>query len=112
MRLFFAGFVAYARRLLRPAKEPMNSVAGIAITSFLVGLSGAMMPGPVLTVTIGETAARLRPDDWYGSMSLALAMGRRLLTDRTYRGLVTTCAVLLLGFSLYFGDAGVHHLLT
>lgn len=38
----------------------MDSVAGIAITSFLVGLSGAMMPGPVLTVTIGETARRLR----------------------------------------------------
>jgi threonine/homoserine/homoserine lactone efflux protein len=30
------------------------------MTSFLVGLSGAMMPGPVLTVTIGETAVRLR----------------------------------------------------
>jgi threonine/homoserine/homoserine lactone efflux protein len=248
LRLFFAGFVAYARRLLRPGKEPMNSVAGIAITSFLVGLSGAMMPGPVLTVTIGETAARLRPDDpgairraqargalagplivlghgilevllvagivlglgkllvlgpvigtiallggavlmwmawgmfksveslslrsgpegerrrhlvlagllttlsnpywiiwwatiglsyiaislrlglaglfsfyighilsdlfWYGSVSLALAMGRRLLTDRTYRGLVTTCAVLLLGFGLYFGYAGVRYLLA
>ncbi len=38
----------------------MDSVAGIAITSFIVGLSGAMMPGPVLTVTIGEAAARLR----------------------------------------------------
>jgi threonine/homoserine/homoserine lactone efflux protein len=226
----------------------MNSVAGIAITSFLVGLSGAMMPGPVLTVTIGETAARLRPDGpgangraqargalagplivlghgilevllvagivlglgkllvlgpvigaiallggavlmwmawgtfksvgslslrtgpkgearrhlvlagllttlsnpywiiwwatiglsyiaislrlglagllsfyighilsdlfWYGSVSLTLAMGRRLLTDRTYRGLVTACAVLLLGFGLYFGYAGVRYLLA
>ncbi len=38
----------------------MNSTIGIALTSFLVGLSGAMMPGPVLTVTVGETAARLR----------------------------------------------------
>jgi len=226
----------------------MNSVASIAITSFLVGLSGAMMPGPVLTVTIGETAARLRPDDpgaigraqargalagplivlghgilevllvagivlglgkllvlgpvigtiallggavlmwmawgmfksvgslslrtgprggrrrhlvlaglvttlsnpywiiwwatiglsyiaislrlglagllsfyighilsdlfWYGSVSLTLAMGHRLLTDRTYRGLVTACAVLLLGFGLYFGYAGVRYLLA
>lgn len=226
----------------------MDSVAGIAVTSFLVGLSGAMMPGPVLTVTIGETAARLRPDTpglngraqvrgalagplivlghgilevllvaavvlglgrlltlgavigtvallggavltwmawgmwkslsslslrsgpqpeqrrhpilagllttlsnpywiiwwatiglsyiaislklgltglvafyighilsdlfWYGSVSLSLAMGRRLLTDRTYRGLVTACAVLLLGFGLYFGYAGVRYLLA
>ena len=226
----------------------MDSVAGIAITSFLVGLSGAMMPGPVLTVTIGETAARLRGDIpgenlrtrtrgalagplivlghgileillvmgvvlglgkllvlgpvigtiallggavllwmawgmlrsvrslslhgttagedrrhpvlagilttlcnpywiiwwatiglsyialslrlgliglisfyighilsdllWYGSVSLTLALGRGLLTDRTYRGLVTACAVLLLGFGLYFGYAGVRYLLA
>lgn len=38
----------------------METTLGIALTSFLVGLSGAMMPGPVLTITIGETAARLR----------------------------------------------------
>jgi len=41
----------------------MDSLGGIAITSFLVGLSGAMMPGPVLTVTIGETARRLRGEE-------------------------------------------------
>lgn len=40
----------------------VETAVGIALTSFLVGLSGAMMPGPVLTITIGETAARLRPD--------------------------------------------------
>jgi threonine/homoserine/homoserine lactone efflux protein len=231
----------------------MDSVAGIAVTSFLVGLSGAMMPGPVLTVTIGETAARLRPGlpgagrdtelrrarrrgalagplivlghgmlevllvlgvvlglgrllvlepvigtialvggavllwmawgmlrgikglslhgkaaaerggrpilagilttlanpywilwwatiglsyialsmrlgpiglvsfyaghilsdlAWYGSVSLTLAMGGRLLTDRTYRGLVAACAILLVGFGLYFGYAGVRYLLA
>ena len=38
----------------------MDTPTGIAVTSFLVGLSGAMMPGPVLTVTIGEAAARLK----------------------------------------------------
>jgi threonine/homoserine/homoserine lactone efflux protein len=38
----------------------VDSLAGIGITSFLVGLSGALMPGPVLSITIGETAARLR----------------------------------------------------
>jgi threonine/homoserine/homoserine lactone efflux protein len=41
----------------------MENTIGIAVTSFLVGLSGAMMPGPVLTVTIGETAARLKRGD-------------------------------------------------
>ena len=44
----------------------MDSTYSIAVTSFLVGLSGAMMPGPVLTVTVGETAARLRGDSASG----------------------------------------------
>jgi hypothetical protein len=35
-----------------------------------------------------------------------------LLTDRTSRGLVTACTVLLPGFVLYFGDAGVRDLLA
>jgi threonine/homoserine/homoserine lactone efflux protein len=39
----------------------VETAVGIALTSFLVGLSGAMMPGPVLTITIGENVARLRP---------------------------------------------------
>jgi threonine/homoserine/homoserine lactone efflux protein len=238
----------------------VDSAIGIAVTSFLVGLSGAIMPGPVLTITIGETAARLRvasPDGhlpsagrteagdrngralgalvgplivlghgileivliaglvlglgrllvlgpvigtiglvggvvlvwmawgmfkstkdlslrslcaptgrrqhpvlagilttlcnpywiiwwatiglgyialsmrmgvvglasfylghilsdlvWYGSVSLSLAMGHRLLTDRVYRGLVAVCASFLLAFGLYFGYAGVRYLLA
>jgi threonine/homoserine/homoserine lactone efflux protein len=49
---------------------------------------------------------------WFGSVSLTVAMGRRLLTDLAYRGLVTACAVLLLGFGLYFGYAGVRYLLA
>ena len=36
----------------------MDSLAGIFVTSFLVGLSGALMPGPVLTVTISQVASR------------------------------------------------------
>jgi threonine/homoserine/homoserine lactone efflux protein len=33
-------------------------VAGIPATSFIVALSGALMPGPLLTVTVGEAARR------------------------------------------------------
>ncbi len=227
----------------------MDSMIGIAVTSFLVGLSGAMMPGPVLSVTIGETAARIRAGRagdssrraqlraalagplvvlghglleillivavilglgkvlgrgpiigtvgvlgggvllwmgwgmlaglrtlrlsaaeesssrmhpvlagiltslsnpywaiwwagvglnyiahslqfgllgltffylghilsdlaWYSSVSVSLALGRRLLTDRTYRGLVTACAVFLVGVGLYFGYDGLRTLLA
>ncbi len=229
----------------------MDSVIGIAVTSFLVGLSGAMMPGPVLSVTIGETAARVRGASagqgtaspfrhlraalagplvvlghaavevllvaavtlglgkllapgpvrgaigmlggavllwmgwgmfanvhalrldaggsaprrlhpvlagilttvsnpywiiwwagvgltyiamsmqfgliglgffyvghvlsdlaWYSSVSVTMALGRRLFTDQTYRGLVTACAVFLLGMGAYFGYDGIRLLLA
>ena len=33
-------------------------LAGVPLTSFLVALSGALMPGPLLTVTLGEAARR------------------------------------------------------
>lgn len=33
-------------------------LAGVALTSFLVALSGALMPGPLLTVTVSEAARR------------------------------------------------------
>jgi threonine/homoserine/homoserine lactone efflux protein len=33
-------------------------LVGIAATSFLLALSGALMPGPLLTVTVGEAARR------------------------------------------------------
>jgi threonine/homoserine/homoserine lactone efflux protein len=71
--------------------------------SLRLGLTG------LLSFYIGHILSDLA---WYGSVSLTLAMGRRLLTDRMYRGLVTACAVLLLGFGLYFGYAGVRTLLA
>jgi threonine/homoserine/homoserine lactone efflux protein len=33
-------------------------LAGVPITSFVVALSGALMPGPLLTITVGEAARR------------------------------------------------------
>ncbi len=36
----------------------MNTLTGIFITSFLITFSGAMAPGPVLTITISETMKR------------------------------------------------------
>lgn len=36
----------------------MNSLGGIFITSFLLAFSGAVAPGPVLTMTIGESTRR------------------------------------------------------
>lgn len=34
----------------------MNSLFGVCVTSFLVALSGALMPGPLLTMTVGASS--------------------------------------------------------
>jgi len=60
----------------------VETAVGIAVTSFLVGLSGAMMPGPVLTVTIGETATRLR----HAGARSAAGPGRRALVRGALAG--------------------------
>lgn len=44
---------------------------------------------------------------WYTAVSAAVAGGRRLLTDRLYRGVVFACGLLLLGFALFFVWGGI-----
>jgi threonine/homoserine/homoserine lactone efflux protein len=46
----------------------MAPFVGIFITSFLMALSGALMPGPLLTVTINES---LRRGPWTGPLMIA-----------------------------------------
>ena len=36
----------------------MDSLVGIFLSSFAIAFSGAIVPGPVLTVTVSETAKR------------------------------------------------------
>jgi threonine/homoserine/homoserine lactone efflux protein len=49
---------------------------------------------------------------WYSTVSVTMALGRRLFTDQTYRGLVTACAVFLVGMGAYFGYDGIRLLLA
>ena len=44
---------------------------------------------------------------WYTLISVLVAKGRRLLTDRVYRGLIGGCAVFLACFACYFAYAGI-----
>jgi len=49
---------------------------------------------------------------WYGFVSGTVAYGKRFLTDRGYRLMVGICAVLIVGFGLYFGWQGAGQLLA
>lgn len=64
----------------------MEKLAVIFISSFIIGLSGALMPGPVLTVAISETTRR---GFWAGPL---IVLGHAILE-------ITLLALLILGFA-------------
>ena len=45
---------------------------------------------------------------WYTIVSSVATGGKRWLTDGIYRGLIRVCAIVLLGFAVYFGYYGVN----
>ncbi len=49
---------------------------------------------------------------WYSAVAEGVHRGRRILSDRGYRRLVGACALLLVGFALYFGIDGAVRLLA
>ena len=49
---------------------------------------------------------------WYTLVSVAVAQGRRLISDRLYQGFLVGCGVFLLGFGGYFAFEGVKFLLN
>lgn len=83
-------------------------VTTLFITAFLVGLSGAMMPGPLLTVTIAESARRgfkAGPLIVLGHAILELALIIALLAGLSFylkKPLVTTVISIVGGAFLLF----------
>ncbi len=49
---------------------------------------------------------------WYSAVSSAVGKGRHLFTDGFYRGLIGTCAVVLILFACYFFYAGVQKIIA
>ncbi|HBH87631.1 MAG TPA: lysine transporter LysE [Syntrophaceae bacterium] len=49
---------------------------------------------------------------WYSLVAAAVGKGRHLFTDRLYRGIIGTCAVVLVLFSFYFFYAGVQKIIS
>lgn len=69
-------------------------LAGVPLTSFLVALSGALMPGPLLTVTMGEAARR---GFWAGPL---IILGHGLLE-------LTLLVLLLVGVGVWLNRPSV-----
>ncbi len=74
---------------------------GYIIHSFKFGLPG------VLSFFSGHILADLL---WYSLISFAIARGKRFFSDRFYRGLIGTCASLLVVFACYFLYSGLERL--
>jgi threonine/homoserine/homoserine lactone efflux protein len=57
----------------------------------------------VVAVFVGHILSDL---SWNCLLSLAVASGRRFLSDRLYRGLLAVCGLFLIGLSVYFAIYG------
>ncbi len=63
--------------------------------------SGAAAVGAFYVGHVGSDYA------WYLLVSLAVARGRRLISDRLYRGVLLMCGVFLVALAVYFGWTGM-----
>lgn len=44
---------------------------------------------------------------WYGAVSLAVAKGRRIMSERLYRGIIAVCGIFLMGLAVLFIKNGI-----
>lgn len=75
---------------------------GYVLFAYKYGLLG------VFIFFIGHFLADLA---WYSLVSLAVAQGKRFISDRAYHGFMVACALFLMVFGCYFGYQGVKTLL-
>jgi threonine/homoserine/homoserine lactone efflux protein len=48
---------------------------------------------------------------WYSLVAMAVAQGKKFISDRVYQGFMIGCALFLMVFGCYFGYQGVKTLL-
>jgi threonine/homoserine/homoserine lactone efflux protein len=49
---------------------------------------------------------------WYVAISMAVGKGKKLFTDRVYRGLIAICGAFLIGFAFYLVFSGITKLIA
>ena len=47
---------------------------------------------------------------WYSLVSAGIAYGKKFISDWSYRAIISFCAVVLVGFGLYFSISGIRYL--
>jgi threonine/homoserine/homoserine lactone efflux protein len=75
---------------------------GYILYAWKLGVAG------VVAFFLGHILADLA---WYAMVSYTVAHGRRFMSDRSYRVMMGCCALLLLGFGIYFGLSGAQKLI-
>ena len=81
--------------------------ATIGITYVIIGLRFG------LTGIIVFFAGHILSDfAWYTAVSVSVARGGRVLSDRAYRAMIITCGVALIGFGAWFVWTGISTLQT
>ncbi len=75
---------------------------GYVLVSMKWGIAGVMV------FFAGHILADLL---WYSIISFLVSRGRQFINLQMYRGIVGTCAVVLMAFGLYFGASGISYFL-
>lgn len=71
--------------------------AALLVTAMRAGIAG------VVVFFVGHILADLV---WYTFVSVAISRGRRIMSDRVYRGLVAVCGLAIVAFALWFMWSG------
>jgi threonine/homoserine/homoserine lactone efflux protein len=91
--------------ILTSLSNPYWTIWWASIGVGYIAISRRLGPVGLASFFVGHILSDL---SWYSFVALTLTLGRRIITDRLYRGVVAICGLFLVGFGLYFGYSGFH----
>ena len=91
--------------ILTSLSNPYWTIWWASIGVGYIAISRRFGPVGLASFFVGHILSDL---SWYSFVALTLTLGRKMITDRLYRGVVAVCGLFLVGFGLYFGYSGLH----
>jgi len=91
--------------ILTSLSNPYWTIWWASIGVGYIAISRRLGPVGLASFFVGHILSDL---SWYSFVALTLTLGRRIITDRLYQGVVAACGLFLVGFGLYFGYSGLH----